>query len=129
VRAHGAITALPSAGNSMRSTWIHLLLPTRAHNLTMHNYRAESKQASIACKYYGHMITDRAAQDANPAQDICSVCLTHGPRNRIHGCGTISVNSRQVEFINLKGTSKEKPAVCKYTGNRYYSLPHTWLAH
>lgn len=27
----------------------------------------------------------------------------------------------QVEYINLKGTSKENPAVCKYTGNRYYS--------
>ncbi|KAG2442658.1 hypothetical protein HXX76_002742 [Chlamydomonas incerta] len=26
-----------------------------------------------------------------------------------------------VEYINLKGTSKENPAVCKYTGNRYYS--------
>ena len=26
-----------------------------------------------------------------------------------------------VEYINLKGTSYEKPAVCKYTGNKYYS--------
>ncbi|KAF5833507.1 mitochondrial NADH:ubiquinone oxidoreductase 13kD-like subunit [Dunaliella salina] len=34
-----------------------------------------------------------------------------------------------VEFINLKGTSYENPAVCKYTGNKYYSLPHTWKAH
>jgi len=24
----------------------------------------------------------------------------------------------QVEFINLKGSSKENPAVCKYTGNK-----------
>lgn len=24
----------------------------------------------------------------------------------------------QVEYINLKGSSKENPAVCKYTGNR-----------
>lgn len=34
-----------------------------------------------------------------------------------------------VEYINLRGTSKEDPAVCKYTGNRYYSLPHTWRHH
>jgi NADH dehydrogenase (ubiquinone) Fe-S protein 6 len=26
-----------------------------------------------------------------------------------------------VEYINLKGTSREHPAVCKYTGNKYYS--------
>lgn len=26
-----------------------------------------------------------------------------------------------VEYINLKGTSYDKPAVCKYTGNKYYS--------
>jgi NADH dehydrogenase (ubiquinone) Fe-S protein 6 len=26
-----------------------------------------------------------------------------------------------VEYINLKGTTEEKPAVCKYTGNKYYS--------
>ncbi len=35
----------------------------------------------------------------------------------------------QVEYINLKGSSKEDPAVCKYTGNRYYSDPHTWFHH
>lgn len=35
----------------------------------------------------------------------------------------------QVEYINLRGTSKDKPAVCKYTGNKYYSDPHTWMAH
>lgn len=26
-----------------------------------------------------------------------------------------------VEYITLKGTSREHPAVCKYTGNKYYS--------
>jgi hypothetical protein len=35
----------------------------------------------------------------------------------------------QVEYINLRGTSYDNPAVCKYTGNKYYSDPHTWLAH
>lgn len=35
----------------------------------------------------------------------------------------------QVEYINLRGTSKDNPAVCKYTGNKYYSDPHTWMAH
>jgi hypothetical protein len=26
-----------------------------------------------------------------------------------------------VEYISLKGTSADKPAVCKYTGNKFYS--------
>lgn len=26
-----------------------------------------------------------------------------------------------VEYIDLRGTSIDNPAVCKYTGNRYYS--------
>lgn len=25
------------------------------------------------------------------------------------------------EYINLRGSTKENPAVCKYTGNKYYS--------
>ena len=28
-----------------------------------------------------------------------------------------------VEYIDLRGTTREKPAVCKYTGNKY------WCAH
>lgn len=27
-----------------------------------------------------------------------------------------------VEYIDLRGTTREKPATCKYTGNKYYSL-------
>ncbi|EFN59132.1 hypothetical protein CHLNCDRAFT_137950 [Chlorella variabilis] len=26
-----------------------------------------------------------------------------------------------VEYINLKGTTRDNPAVCKYTGNKFYS--------
>lgn len=26
-----------------------------------------------------------------------------------------------VQYINLKGTTRDSPAVCKYTGNKYYS--------
>jgi NADH dehydrogenase (ubiquinone) Fe-S protein 6 len=26
-----------------------------------------------------------------------------------------------MEFIDLRGSTPEKPAVCKYTGNKYYS--------
>lgn len=32
----------------------------------------------------------------------------------------------QVEYICLKGTSKESPAVCKYTGNRYAAIMWLW---
>lgn len=47
------------------------------------------------------------------------VCVAHPPLSLL----------LQVEYINLRGTSKENPAVCKYTGNKYYSDPHTWMAH
>jgi len=26
-----------------------------------------------------------------------------------------------VEYIDLRGTTREKPATCKYTGNKYYT--------
>jgi NADH dehydrogenase (ubiquinone) Fe-S protein 6 len=26
-----------------------------------------------------------------------------------------------IEYIDLRGTTPERPAVCKYTGNKYYS--------
>lgn len=32
-----------------------------------------------------------------------------------------------VEYIQLKGTTYDKPAVCKYTGNKYYS--DDWAHH
>ncbi|PNH05808.1 NADH dehydrogenase [ubiquinone] iron-sulfur protein 6, mitochondrial [Tetrabaena socialis] len=41
------------------------------------------------------------------------VVASHGTDDPALGC--------PVEYISLKGTSLEKPAVCKYTGNRYYS--------
>lgn len=31
-----------------------------------------------------------------------------------------------MEYISLKGTSKEAPAVCKYTGLKYYSEARAW---
>eukprot|EP00201_Polytomella_parva_P014675 CAMPEP_0175050952 /NCGR_PEP_ID=MMETSP0052_2-20121109/7529_1 /TAXON_ID=51329 ORGANISM="Polytomella parva, Strain SAG 63-3" /NCGR_SAMPLE_ID=MMETSP0052_2 /ASSEMBLY_ACC=CAM_ASM_000194 /LENGTH=132 /DNA_ID=CAMNT_0016315181 /DNA_START=37 /DNA_END=435 /DNA_ORIENTATION=- len=41
------------------------------------------------------------------------VVASHGTDDPALGC--------PVEYISLKGTSYENPAVCKYTGNRYYS--------
>ena len=32
-----------------------------------------------------------------------------------------------VEYIQLKGTTYDAPAVCKYTGNKYYS--DDWMHH
>lgn len=29
-----------------------------------------------------------------------------------------------VEYIDLRGTTREKPAVCKYTGNKYWCVRH-----
>ena len=49
------------------------------------------------------------------------------PPIKVHGAVVASYGSDDpalgcpVEYINLKGTSRENPAVCKYTGNKYYS--------
>lgn len=34
-----------------------------------------------------------------------------------------------VEYINLRGTSRDNPAVCKYTGNRYWAPKEYWGGH
>mmetsp|Transcript_965 Transcript_965/g.2304 ORF Transcript_965/g.2304 Transcript_965/m.2304 type:complete len:165 (+) Transcript_965:42-536(+) len=60
-------------------------------------------------------------QEAEPILVEGPVVASYGSDDPALGC--------PVEFINLKGTSYENPAVCKYTGNKYYSLPHTWKAH
>ncbi|MEW5303277.1 MAG: hypothetical protein WDW38_001598 [Sanguina aurantia] len=52
-------------------------------------------------------------QEVKPIKVSGTVVASHGSDNPALGC--------PVEYINLKGTSLEKPAVCKYTGNRYYS--------
>ena len=38
------------------------------------------------------------------------IALCNAGENAALGC--------PVEYINLKGTSRENPAVCKYTGNK-----------
>lgn len=46
---------------------------------------------------------------------------------KVHGAVVASYGSEDhatgapVQYISLKGTSREHPAVCKYTGNKYYS--------
>jgi NADH dehydrogenase (ubiquinone) Fe-S protein 6 len=46
---------------------------------------------------------------------------------KVHGLVVASYGSDDpalgcpVEYINLKGTTPDNPAVCKYTGNKYYS--------
>lgn len=50
---------------------------------------------------------------AHPACVICVACgVAPADDDPALGC--------PVEYINLKGTSRENPAVCKYTGNKYY---------
>ncbi|KAG2499982.1 hypothetical protein HYH03_002265 [Edaphochlamys debaryana] len=49
------------------------------------------------------------------------VVASHGSDDPALGC--------PVEYISLKGTSLENPAVCKYTGNRYYSDDWKYGAH
>ncbi|KAK9798177.1 hypothetical protein WJX73_007944 [Symbiochloris irregularis] len=56
------------------------------------------------------------------------VIKVHGPVVASYGSDDPNLGC-PVEYIDLKGTSKENPAVCKYTGNKYYSDPHTWLHH
>mmetsp|Transcript_28196 Transcript_28196/g.71901 ORF Transcript_28196/g.71901 Transcript_28196/m.71901 type:complete len:151 (-) Transcript_28196:273-725(-) len=77
--------------------------------------------------------TDKWLMDKNqksPMQWIkeAEPILVEGPVVASYGSEDPSLGC-PVEYINLKGSSKERPAVCKYTGNRYYSLPHTWNHH
>ncbi|KAK9819624.1 hypothetical protein WJX72_000363 [[Myrmecia] bisecta] len=58
-------------------------------------------------------------QEAEPIKVSGAVVASYGSDNPGLGC--------PVEYINLRGTSREKPAVCKYTGNKYYS--EDWRHH
>ena len=51
------------------------------------------------------------------------------PLSEADECGTgedVALGA-PVEYIQLKGTTYDKPAVCKYTGNKYYS--DDWMHH
>ncbi len=52
-------------------------------------------------------------QETEPIKVKGSVVASYGSDDPGLGC--------PVEYINLKGTSYDNPAVCKYTGNKYYS--------
>ncbi|PSC68241.1 NADH dehydrogenase [ubiquinone] iron-sulfur mitochondrial [Micractinium conductrix] len=52
-------------------------------------------------------------QAAEPMKVHGLVVASNGSNDPALGC--------PVEYINLKGTTRENPAVCKYTGNKYYS--------
>lgn len=59
-------------------------------------------------------------QESQPIKVHGAVVASYGSENPALGC--------PVEYISLKGTTREQPAVCKYTGNKYYS--EDWhLAH
>lgn len=60
-------------------------------------------------------------QSTEPIKVNGPVVASYGSDDPALGC--------PVEYINLRGSSYDNPAVCKYTGNKYYSEPHTWLAH
>lgn len=53
--------------------------------------------------------------------------IAEAPPIKVHGAVVASTGGEDpalgcpVEFIDLRGTSRENPAVCKYTGNKYYS--------
>lgn len=52
-------------------------------------------------------------QESEPIKVHGLVVASRGSDDPALGC--------PIEYINLKGTSREEPAVCKYTGNKYYS--------
>eukprot|EP00878_Enallax_costatus_P003006 GHUV01003204.1.p1 GENE.GHUV01003204.1~~GHUV01003204.1.p1 ORF type:complete len:161 (+),score=45.35 GHUV01003204.1:187-669(+) len=58
-------------------------------------------------------------QEAEPIKVSGAVVASYGSDDPALGC--------PVEYINLKGTSYDHPAVCKYTGNKYYS--DDWMHH
>lgn len=52
-------------------------------------------------------------QEAEPMQVHGLVVASTGSSDPGLGC--------PVEYIDLRGTTREKPAVCKYTGNKYWT--------
>ena len=51
----------------------------------------------------------------------CLQCRLLTQQRAPHHAGDDPALGAPVEYICLKGSTKEHPAVCKYTGNKYYS--------
>lgn len=60
-------------------------------------------------------------REAEPIEVHAPVVASTGSDDPALGC--------PVEYINLKGTTREAPAVCKYTGNRFWAPKEYWGGH
>jgi len=79
--------------------------PIKVHGAVVASYGSELLNAFVLC------CVSHSATFVNLSAH--SFCLTCAGENPALGC--------PVEYINLKGSSREHPVVCKYTGNKYYS--------
>jgi NADH dehydrogenase (ubiquinone) Fe-S protein 6 len=57
-------------------------------------------------------------REAEPIEVHAPVVASTGGGDPALGC--------PVEYINLKGTTRERPAVCKYTGDRFWAPKEYW---
>jgi len=58
------------------------------------------------------------AREAEPIEVHANVVASTGGDDPALGC--------PVEYINLKGTTRDRPAVCKYTGAKYWAPKRYW---
>lgn len=75
--------------------------PIKVHGAVEASYGSE--RLNSCCRHHAECA-------AICLSDVCLLCTGENPAL---GC--------PVEYINLKGSSREHPVVCKYTGNKYYS--------
>jgi NADH dehydrogenase (ubiquinone) Fe-S protein 6 len=60
-------------------------------------------------------------REAEPIEVHAPVVASTGGGDPALGC--------PVEYINLRGTTRENPAVCKYTGDRFWAPKEYWGGH
>jgi NADH dehydrogenase (ubiquinone) Fe-S protein 6 len=60
-------------------------------------------------------------REAEPIEVHAPVVASTGGGDPALGC--------PVEYINLRGTTRDNPAVCKYTGDRFWAPKEYWGGH
>lgn len=78
-------------------------------------WRAEpiKVHGAVVASYGSELLESKLTSFSATTWSSYDIVLHHVGENPALGC--------PVEYINLKGSSREHPVVCKYTGNKYYS--------
>ena len=87
--------------------YVHEHEPMKVHGLTVASYGCAS---SAQCNMYNAGL-HACLCEVTPGSLQCSTYLAADD----------PAMGAPVEYIDLRGTTRDKPATCKYTGNKYYS--------